>query len=296
MGLLQPSVGLRRTALLPDWHTLLESMATLGRMQLWVGNPATSLVRWVRWDEVQVRQALIDFVSEGIHARLDLPACGIAFASEASAASAAPLVLSIHDRAGDVAMEFRFPARVRRSFELLVRAYRAGDGPVAFARLPERTVSLPNDAFDVAALRADWDRLGEDRSMHDLLREHRVSFAQCCRLAGHSRARRLRAEMAHARLLAAEEQRVPTIVRVHRGPASAAHIGTICATRSRGSTVLLYACCGFGASIALPQLVQGWELTRPGLDAPSRCLDFVGADDARVLSVAFPGGSHLDYL
>ena len=49
---------------------------------------------------------------------------------------------------------------------------------------------------------------------------------------------------------------------------TAAHIGNLCATRTTEKHFHLYACCGFGASIALPALVAGWELVRPCLAGP----------------------------
>ncbi len=291
-----PSAVGARVALVPDWHALMEPMASLGRMQVWVGNPAASLVRSVIWDEVVVQHSHIDFVGEGVHARLDLEQCGGVFAGECAGPSSTPLVLSVIDHVGASAMEFRFPARSRQGFETLVRAYRVHDRPSGGRRAPIPCVARPNDDIDVAALRQQWDQLGRCRSMHALLDEFGVTFGQCCRLAGGSRVRRLSADMAHARLLAAEEQRIPSIIRVHSRAATAAHIGRICATRSMGSQLHLYACCGFGASLSLSQLRTGWDISRPGVTAASRSLEFVDDDDGRLLTVAFPGDAFLDYL
>jgi putative heme degradation protein len=295
--MMRPSVGGPRVTLAPDWHALIEAMAALGPLQLWVGNAGATIVRRLVAPQVTVRASHIDLVADGLHARLELASCATAFAAETGQASATPLVLSIHDHLGTVAMELRFSERVRPGFETLVRAYRQGgrahDAPSD--RVPEAS-ARPNDDFDVQAVRAAWDELGEHRSMFDLLEHFDISFAQCCRLVGATRARRTSAAMAHARLIAAHEQHLPTIVRIHNDAASAAHVGTLCATRTAGSIVHLYACCGFGASIALPGLVSGWEVIRPGVDRPSRSIEFVDATDARVLSVAFPRAAHLDYL
>lgn len=294
--MMYPTVSPTRTSLSPDWHALLEAMATLDRLQVWVGNSSASLVRWVRWDEVQVHGAFVDFVGEGVHVRLDLAQCALANATECPTACSAPLVFSAHAPDGTPVLEFRFPTRVRQGFESLVRAYRCVVDATHIQPVSARQLPRPNDDIDVAALRAGWDQLGESRSMHALLQDFDISFAQCCRLAGDGRVRRLSPAMAHARLLAAEEQRLDTLVRVHNPAATAAHIGPICATRSIGSMLHLYACCGFGASISLPQLSTGWELSRPGAGAPARSLEFVDDQDTRQLSIAFPGRAFLDYL
>lgn len=291
-----PTLEGTRTALTPDWHSLLDAMAALDRMQLWVGNPSATLIRRVRWDAVQVHASYVDFLCDGVHVRLDLAHCALAYATECATACSAPLVFSVHTLDGTTVLEFRFPTRVRQGFETLVRAYR-GVGGAPVAPLPAERITLrSNDDIDVASLRAGWDQLGETRSMHALLAEFDITFAQCCRLAGRGRVRRLSAAMAHARLLAAEEQRLVTLVRVHNAAATAAHIGPICATRTIGTMLHLYACCGFGASISMAQLATGWELSRPGTDRPVRSLEFVDQSDARQLSIAFPGQAFLDYL
>ena len=59
-----PSIVAARVPLAPDWHPLIEAMASLGPMQVWVGNAAASIVRRVEHPNVAVHARHIDFIAE----------------------------------------------------------------------------------------------------------------------------------------------------------------------------------------------------------------------------------------
>ena len=196
LELLATTVGTTARWLDHDGAALVHGLVDVGRcMALTRNDSAVSEVRG-RYGGVELGPHAGQVVGDGIDLRVFMSHWRYALAvTEPDPRGGLSLRRSIHvfDGAGVAVHKVYLEAEGGdpAAWDALVAARAAATAPTLELTPAVAPPTVPDDAVDVAALRADWDAMTDTHEFFLLLRKHRVTRPQALRLAGPERARQV---------------------------------------------------------------------------------------------------------
>lgn len=142
----------------------------------------------------------------------------------------------------------------------------------------------PDDAIDVATLRARWDALTDTHQFHGLLRELQVGRLQALRLAGEERARLVGADALQRALDGTAARQEKLMIFVGNPGIVQIFIGTIRKV-VRLNEWLNILDPGFNLHVRDQAIAASYVVTKPTVDGPVRSLECYTADGSLVLQL-----------
>lgn len=172
------------------------------------------------------------------------------------------------------------------AFDAIRERFRHAEPTLALPAVQPVTVETdrPDDAIEVATLRARWDALTDTHQFHGLLRELQVGRLQALRLAGDERARLVSAEALQRALDGAAAQQEKLMIFVANTGIVQIFIGTIRKV-VRMNDWLNILDPGFNLHVRDQAIAASYVVTKPTVDGPVRSLECYTADGALVLQL-----------
>lgn len=182
-------LGVDSLRLRPDWRQLLPALGALGRVMVLTRNEHCVHERkgWYRDVSIAPNAQMGLVVSPDIDLRFFLAGWASVFAVEQQTPRGVQRSLQVFDRQG-VAVHKVFLTEDSDLDAWGALLGRFGDPDQAslltLEPAPPPVVERPDDAFDAAALRADWAALQDTHHFHAMVKRHGASRLQALRLAG----------------------------------------------------------------------------------------------------------------
>ncbi|SMG02762.1 hemin-degrading factor [Burkholderia singularis] len=160
---------------------------------------------------------------------------------------------------------------------------------------PAALAERPDEAIDVAGLRAAWDAMTDTHAFHGMLGRFGVTRTQALRLAGAQRARRVAPDATRRVLERAALSRLPIMIFVGNRGMIQIHTGPVGNIRRTGPWINVLD-EGFNLHLRGDLIASAWVVTKPTSDGPVTSLelfDTAGESIAMLFGARKPGQPEL---
>jgi putative hemin transport protein len=188
------------TRLHGPWGDFVKALPSLGRVMALTRNEAAVHERKGQYEQVEIFGPMGQVLGPDIDLRIFLMHWHVGFALREEVDGEIRRSLQIFDKHG-VAIQKIYPqnAESESAFEKIVSDFADENqsNTESVEPAPAPTVDRPDSEVDVAAFQAAWDALGDTHEFHGMVRKFNLGRAQALRLAGESRAYRVKTTAAH---------------------------------------------------------------------------------------------------
>lgn len=280
------------------WAELVAALPRVGRVKTMTRNEEFVIEEIGVYDGIEFFGQVGQGVAPGFDLRIFLARWGAAFAVTEETARGTRRSIQIFDRAGaSVHKCFIESGEGAAAFAELVDEFRAADQPgsLDFTPFPDKTYR-PAAEVDPEAFRREWDAMRDTHDFFGLLGRHQIRRTDGLRLAGDSRAERVRADSFEAFLGQVSETGLPIMIFVGNPGMIQIYSGPVRrVVRARGWLNILDP--GFNLHIRDEEIAEAWVVRKPvpeGIVTSLELYDAEGQDLAIIFSVREDGAEECD--